>query len=39
MLGVGLWLLGLWLSGVRATDETPELVYKPNYVERLLRPN
>jgi hypothetical protein len=38
-LGLGVWLLGLWLSGVSADDATPELVYKPNYVERLLRPN
>ncbi len=39
VLGLGLWLLGLMLSGVSARDATHERVYKPDYVERLLRPN
>jgi len=38
-LAVGLWLLGLWLSGVFAHDGAPTLVYKPDYVEKLLNPN
>jgi hypothetical protein len=38
-LGAGLWLLGLWLSGVVAPDGAPTLVYKPDYVEKLLHPN
>ncbi len=38
-LGAGLWLLGLWLSGVVAHQGTPPLVYKPDYVEKLLHPN
>ncbi len=38
-LGAGLWLLGLWLSGFSARDGTPELVYKPDYVEQLLQRN
>jgi hypothetical protein len=39
VLGAGLWLLGLWLSGVIARDGAPALVYKPDYVEKLLHPN
>jgi len=39
VLGAGLWLVGLWLSGVIAHDGAPALVYKPNYVEKLLHPN
>jgi hypothetical protein len=39
LLAAGLWLLGLWLSGVIAHDGAPALVYKPNYVEKLLHPN
>jgi len=39
VLGAGLWLLGLWLSGVIARDGVPALVYKPDYVEQLLHPN
>jgi len=39
LLSVGLWLLGLWLSGVSAGDAAPALVYKPDYVEKLLHPN
>lgn len=39
VLGLGLWLLGLMLSGVSEREATHERVYKPDYVERLLRPN
>ena len=39
VLAAGLWLLGLWLSGVFAHDGAPTLVYKPDYVEKLLNPN
>ena len=36
-LGAALWLLGLWLSGVSARHGTPPLVYKPDYVDQLLK--
>lgn len=39
LLGAGLWLLGLWLSGAIARDGAPAVVYKPDYVEKLLHPN
>lgn len=39
LLGVGLWLLGLWLSGDTSRDGAPTVVLKPDYVEKLLRPD
>jgi len=39
VLGAGLWLLGLWLASVIAPDGAPTLVYKPDYVEKLLHPD
>jgi hypothetical protein len=36
-LGAALWLLGLWLSGFSARQGTPPLVYKPDYVDQLLK--
>ncbi|MBM4335095.1 MAG: hypothetical protein FJ108_04170 [Deltaproteobacteria bacterium] len=39
LLGIGLWLLGLWLSGDTARDGIPTVVLKPDYVEKLLRPD
>lgn len=39
LLGASLWLLGISLSGVIARDGAPALVYKPDYVEKLLHPN
>ena len=38
LIGVALWLLGLWLSGDAGRDGAPTVVYKPDYVEKLLRP-
>lgn len=37
VVAVGLWLLGLWLGGT--AGHAPTLVYKPDYVEKLLHPN
>ena len=37
VIALGLWLLGLWLGATGAN--TPTLVYKPDYVEKLLHPN
>ncbi len=39
LIGAALWLLGLWLSGEFARGGAPTVVYKPDYVERLLRPD
>ena len=36
MLGLGFWLLGDWLRGERAPQDSPTLVYRPDYIERLL---
>ncbi len=36
VLGAALWLLGLWLSSPRSDASTPERIYKPDYVEKLL---
>jgi transcriptional regulator with XRE-family HTH domain len=37
VLGVALWLLGLWLSSPRSNASAPERIYKPDYVEKLLQ--
>jgi hypothetical protein len=37
VVALGLWLLGLWLGGTGGS--APALVYKPDYVEKLLHPN
>ncbi len=35
-LGLGAWLLGSWLSSGESQRDAPPLVYRPDYVERLL---
>jgi hypothetical protein len=36
-LALGLWLLGLWLSSPASTGSAPPRIYKPDYVDQLLR--
>jgi len=37
MLALGAWLLGLWLSKASANGSAPPRIYKPDYVDQLLR--
>ncbi len=35
-LGLGFWLLGHWLQAEANPQDAPTLVYRPDYIERLL---
>jgi len=35
-LGLGAWLLALWLGAPVSPEDSPALVYRPDYVEQLL---
>ena len=35
-LGLGVWLLALWLRSAETPEDSPSRVYRPDYVERLL---
>lgn len=37
LLALGVWLLGLWLSRPASDASAPPRVYKPDYVDQLLR--
>lgn len=37
LLALGVWLLGLWLSRPASNGSAPPRVYKPDYVDQLLR--
>jgi transcriptional regulator with XRE-family HTH domain len=37
LLALGVWLLGLWLSRPSSDASAPARVYKPDYVDQLLR--
>jgi hypothetical protein len=37
VLALGLWLLGLWLSSPASNAAAPPRIYKPDYVDQLLR--